>query len=130
MYDFLDTHPMHLHEAQFEVINREKMGTGVVYNCIGTATNALGNTVNCASPPVPGETGFKDTVAANEGGTITRVRAIFAGPAGPGGSPESHPGLFAWHCHINPHEDNEMMRPMCVQATAGQTPMDAEFFCK
>jgi spore coat protein A len=132
MYDFQDAHPMHLHEAQFEVINRENMSTHVVYNCVGTAKNAIGQTVNCASPPVPGETGFKDTVTAN-GGTITRVRATFAGPAGPQSdpAPEQHPGLFAWHCHINPHEDNEMMRPMCVlRQGQSATNVSAENFCQ
>jgi spore coat protein A, manganese oxidase len=107
MFDFEDSHPMHLHEAQFEVVNRENTTTHAVYNCSGTAVNNLGQTVNCSSPPVPGETGFKDTVAANVG--ITRVRVAFFGPEG-----NIHHGLFAWHCHINPHEDNEMMRPMCV----------------
>jgi len=97
MYDFQDSHPMHLHEAQFQVINRENMTTHVV------------------SPPAPGETGFKDTVQANAG-QITRLRVTFQGAVGPASDParERHPGLFAWHCHINPHEDNEMMRPMCV----------------
>jgi spore coat protein A, manganese oxidase len=101
MYDFQDSHPMHLHEAQFEVLGRVNMATGVV------------------SPPAPGERGFKDTVQANAG-QITRIRVIFQGPVGPTGNstPEQHPGLFAWHCHINPHEDNEMMRPMCVQYPA------------
>jgi spore coat protein A, manganese oxidase len=115
MWDFQDPHPMHIHEGQFEVVNRENMTTHVVYNCTGTAKNALGQTVNCASPPVPGETGFKDTVQAN-GGQITRIRMAFQGPKGPASdpNPERNPGLFAWHCHINPHEDNEMMRPMCV----------------
>jgi len=132
MYDFQDSHPMHLHEAGFEVVNRENMSTHVVYNCVGTATNANGQTVNCASPPVPGETGFKDTVQAN-GGQITRVRVTFQGPVGPASDPvpDKHIGLYAWHCHINPHEDNEMMRPMCVQPSSTAPPPDgAEYFCK
>lgn len=123
---------MHLHEAQFEVVNRENMSTHVVYNCVGSAKNANGQTVNCASPPVPGETGFKDTVQAN-GGTITRLRATFAGPVGPASdpAPEMNPGLFAWHCHINPHEDNEMMRPMCVlRQGQSATNVSAENFCQ
>jgi len=113
MYDFQDSHPMHIHEAQFEVLGRVNMNTGAV------------------TPPSPGETGFKDTVQANAG-QITRVRVIFKGPDGPASDPlpEVHAGLFAWHCHINPHEDNEMMRPMCVQSS-GPPPSDgAEFFCK
>ena len=55
-----------------------------------------------ARPPVPGETGLKDTVIAYPG-EITRVKALF-----------DLPGLYAWHCHIVEHEDNEMMRPYSV----------------
>ena len=54
------------------------------------------------TPASPGEKGFKDTVLAR-GGTITRVRAKF-----------DIGGLYAWHCHIIEHEDDQMMRPLCV----------------
>lgn len=115
MYNFSpDSHPMHLHEVQFEVVNREKIATGEVFNCTGSATNHFGSTVTCTSPPLPGETGFKDTVPANVG-EITRVRVRF----GPDDAPlDRSPGvgLFAWHCHIVPHEDNQMMRPLCIVA--------------
>lgn len=107
MWSEIERAHRYLHEVQFEVVNRENTTTHAVYNCIGSAVNSLGNLVQCSSPPIPGETGFKDTVAANGG--ITRVRVAFVGPEG-----DIHHGLFAWHCHINPHEDNEMMRPMCV----------------
>ncbi|HEX2711577.1 MAG TPA: multicopper oxidase domain-containing protein, partial [Candidatus Acidoferrales bacterium] len=110
IHDLKDDHPIHLHEVQFEVVNREKIATGEVFNCNGKAKNASGNLVDCASPPVPGETGFKDTVRVN-GGEITRVRVRF-GPSPDDPSPRS--GLFAWHCHIIEHEDEEMMRPLCV----------------
>jgi len=48
------------------------------------------------------EQGWKDTVIAYPG-EITHIRAKF-----------DVPGLYVWHCHILEHEDNEMMRPMCV----------------
>jgi FtsP/CotA-like multicopper oxidase with cupredoxin domain len=60
-----------------------------------------------AWPPVPGETGFKDTVIAYPG-QVTRVRVKF----GVG-------GLYVWHCHIVEHEDNEMMRPLFVGNPSG-----------
>ncbi|MFL5303213.1 MAG: multicopper oxidase domain-containing protein [Anaeromyxobacteraceae bacterium] len=28
------------------------------------------------------------------------------------------PALYVWHCHILSHEDNEMMRPLCVSPDA------------
>ncbi|MCE7004614.1 multicopper oxidase [Kibdelosporangium philippinense] len=52
-----DAHPIHIHEVQFEVVERQRFN-------------------GSARPPEPGETGLKDTVIAlpNE---ITRVRAVF-----------------------------------------------------
>lgn len=84
-----DAHPIHLHQIQFEVVEREFMGE--------------------ITPPEPWETGFKDTVIAYPGDEtpenpgITRVKVKF-----------DIPGLFVWHCHILSHEDNEMMRPIQV----------------
>jgi len=89
LYNFTaDAHPIHLHQIQFEVMEREFMGV--------------------VSGPEPGEKGFKDTVIAYPGDEgenpgITRVKVKF-----------DIPGLFVWHCHILSHEDNEMMRPICV----------------
>jgi spore coat protein A, manganese oxidase len=85
MYNFTeDAHPIHIHEVQFQVVNREPMVVGP------------------ARPPESWETGFKDTVIAYPG-EITRVKARF-----------DLPGLYVWHCHIVEHEDNEMMRPYFV----------------
>jgi bilirubin oxidase len=75
-----DAHPIHIHEVQFQVVDRQQFGR------------------RKARPPESWETGFKDTVIAYPG-EITRVKALF-----------DHPGLFVWHCHIVEHEDNEMMR--------------------
>ena len=52
--------------------------------------------------PQPWERGFKDTVITYPG-QVTRIKARF-----------TIPGLYAWHCHIIEHEDNEMMRPYAV----------------
>ena len=46
--------------------------------------------------------GQKDTLQVNPG-EIAKLRAYF-----------DIPGLYVWHCHILSHEDNEMMRPLCV----------------
>jgi FtsP/CotA-like multicopper oxidase with cupredoxin domain len=77
----VDAHPIHIHEVQFQVLDREPVEGG------------------SPRPPEGSETGFKDTVIAYPG-EITRVKATF-----------HTPGLFVWHCHIVEHEDNEMMRP-------------------
>jgi bilirubin oxidase len=83
-----DAHPIHIHQVQFEVVDRESLESGDV-----RAREAW-------------ETGFKDTVIAYPD-EITRVRARF-----------DVPGLSVWHCHILEHEDNEMMRPFCVGSCA------------
>ncbi len=80
-----DAHPIHIHEVQFQVVNREEVDED-----------------GDIRGPEPGETGFKDTVIAYPG-EITRVKALF-----------NLPGLYVWHCHILEHEDNEMMRPYFI----------------
>lgn len=85
----VDSHPIHVHLVKFQVVGRELIGGGA--SPIGLQ---------------PGESGWKDTVIAYPG-EVTRIRAAF-----------DVAGLYVWHCHILEHEDNEMMRPMCV-GTAG-----------
>jgi FtsP/CotA-like multicopper oxidase with cupredoxin domain len=83
-----DAHPIHIHEVQFQLVERQVIGGGM--------STAGQNT------PLPGERGFKDTVIAYPG-EITRVKALF-----------DLQGLYVWHCHIVEHEDNEMMRPYFI----------------
>ena len=91
IYDFtMDAHPIHIHQVQFQVINREVF------------TDMFGGTIGTVTPPESWESGFKDTVIVYPG-ELTRVKARF-----------DLPGLFVWHCHILEHEDNEMMRPYRV----------------
>ena len=85
MYNFTaDAHPIHIHEVQFQVVNRQPIEGGP------------------ARAPETWENGFKDTVIAYPG-EITRIRALF-----------DLAGLYVWHCHIVEHEDNEMMRPYFI----------------
>lgn len=98
IYNFTaDAHPIHLHQVQFQVLNRQ--GLVLDYNnepvLPATVTGAL-------RPALPAERGFKDTVIAYPG-QVTRVKARF-----------DLLGKFVWHCHIVEHEDNEMMRPLEV----------------
>jgi len=79
-----DGHPIHLHQVQFQVVDRRPMAGGP------------------SRAPDPVETGFKDTVIALPA-EITRLRARF-----------DIAGRYVWHCHIIDHEDNEMMRPYLV----------------
>ncbi|AKU14047.1 bilirubin oxidase [Azoarcus sp. CIB] len=85
LYNFTeDAHPIHIHEVQFQVLNRQPIDDGE------------------ARSPESWETGFQDSVIAYPG-EITRIKALF-----------DLPGLYVWHCHIVEHEDNEMMRPYFI----------------
>ena len=58
IYNFtVDAHPIHIHEVQFQVVNRQPID-------------------GAARPPEPSESGDKDTVIAYPG-EITRVKALF-----------------------------------------------------
>jgi FtsP/CotA-like multicopper oxidase with cupredoxin domain len=89
-----DAHPMHIHEAAFQVVNRE----GLVLDEDGEVVQPI-QLDGSITPPEPSEDGWKDTVIAYPG-QVTRLRLQF-----------TNPGQFVWHCHIVEHEDNEMMRP-------------------
>jgi spore coat protein A len=92
MYNFTeDAHPIHIHEVQFQVVDRQQFE-------VEEGELQLGD----SRGPEIWEAGFKDTVIAYPG-EVTRVKALF-----------DLPGLYVWHCHIVEHEDNEMMRPYCV----------------
>ena len=97
IHNFLGgTHPIHLHQVQFEILDRRNLGTPV-----GDPST---------TPPGPGETGTKDTVVVG-GGEIVRVKALF-----------DIGGKYVWHCHILEHEDDEMMRPFVVAADPSPPP--------
>jgi hypothetical protein len=93
-----DTHPIHLHLVQFQVVSRQKF-RAVVDPATGlTKVRLLGR----PKPPAANETGWKDTVQMPPG-EVTRIVARF-----------DRPGKYVWHCHILEHEDYEMMRPYVV----------------
>lgn len=99
IYNFTaDAHPIHLHQVAFEVIERQDLETDEE----GIAVQPAQLVPGTVTPPDPWETGFKDTVVVYPG-KVTRIKANF-----------DIPGLYVWHCHILSHEDNEMMRPLCV----------------
>jgi spore coat protein A len=109
-----DTHPIHLHLIQFQVMDRTPFDA-VAYQSALDSARALDP--NAANPepasfvtgprvaPDANERGWKDTVRANPG-QITRLRAKWTLPAG-----VSAPQRYVYHCHILEHEDNSMMRP-------------------
>ena len=96
-----DTHPIHLHLVRFQILDRRR------FDVFAYKTSRTLRYTGPAIPPEPGEAGWKDTVRANAG-VVTRIIMRFEGYTGP----------YVWHCHMLEHEDNEMMRPFQVVATA------------
>ena len=111
-----DTHPIHFHLVNVQIISRQPFDAGS-YNGTPTYTGP-------ARPPDPNERGWKETVRMNPSEVI-RVIAKFDLPPGlpftvatstrfgppPAGKKYND---FVWHCHILEHEEHDMMRPLVV----------------
>ena len=122
-----DTHPIHLHLVQFQLVSRQAFQTKK-YQTAWTAQNGMMLPLMTATVPVdptpylqgkatgplPSELGWKDTIQMRPG-EVTRIRVRFAAQDGSAFpfDPTAGPG-YVWHCHILDHEDNEMMRPYVV----------------
>ncbi|HEX5828397.1 MAG TPA: multicopper oxidase domain-containing protein, partial [Candidatus Limnocylindrales bacterium] len=103
-YNFTaDAHPIHIHQVQFRVLDRQRLETDSEGMALQPAVLVAGTERGAE----PWESGEKDTVIAYPG-EVTRVQATF-----------DLEGLYVWHCHILEHEDNEMMRPFEVRAGQG-----------
>ncbi|MHB8896204.1 MAG: multicopper oxidase family protein [Candidatus Geothermincolia bacterium] len=89
-----DTHPIHLHLVQFQIIDRRPFDVARYQ-----ATGQIRYT-GAATPPAANEMGWKDTAMVTPG-NITRYAVKLV----------SYAGDYVFHCHIIEHEDNDMMRP-------------------
>jgi spore coat protein A, manganese oxidase len=127
----MNTHPIHLHLIQFQLVSRQTIAA-FQYQNTWTALNGkppLNHTtinvpdlesyfVGKPEKPASNEQCWKDTIQA-PAGSITTIRIRFAPQDGStyNFDPTVGPG-YVWHCHILDHEDNEMMRPFEVTATS------------
>jgi FtsP/CotA-like multicopper oxidase with cupredoxin domain len=124
-----DTHPIHLHLVQFQLLERQPFNSAAylaAWNAGLPNPGAEGQgpypapsadqfAKGAAKPPDRNEQGFKDTIRANPG-EITRIVAKFPTPAvgfDPDATYTNAAGQtlqgYVWHCHILEHEDNDMM---------------------
>lgn len=92
-----DTHPIHLHQARFQVLDRRAFDVNEYLGCGQLRYLAP------ARPPGPDEMGWKDTARAYPG-DVTRFIIPFDGYA----------GRYVWHCHLLEHAANQMMRPFQI----------------
>ena len=118
-----DTHPIHIHLVQFQLLNRQKYNAKK-YDPAFMAENPtlpaedyveVSPTPHLKGKPVPAdanERGWKDTFRMNPG-EVTRILVRWApqdeSPAFAFDA-TAEPG-YVWHCHILEHEENDMMRP-------------------
>ena len=109
-----DTHPIHNHLVQFQVVGRRPFDVEAYEAAYGGPNGVPGGidptpfATGPMQPPDPTERGFKDTVKANPG-EFTTIRAQYDLPTG-----VIAPQTYVYHCHIVEHEDNDMMRPFTV----------------
>jgi spore coat protein A, manganese oxidase len=88
-----DSHPMHLHLVQFQILERQGFDPAALRS---------GNVklIGPARPPQPNEAGRKDTAVVNPGEVLTLLIRF-----------DGYAGRYVFHCHMLEHEDNDMMRP-------------------
>ena len=105
-----DTHPIHFHLANVQLIQRQPFtGDPNEWRYSGPPI-----------PPDPNELGWKETVRMNPG-EITTVTMKFDLPELPTAamrdavSPRTGGREYVWHCHILEHEEHDMMRPLIIR---------------
>jgi spore coat protein A len=107
-----DTHPIHFHLVNVQVLSRQPFDVGRFVSKKGA--------VRFTGPPrVPdaNELGYKETVRMNPM-ECTTVIMKFDLPTTPfivPPSPRTGGYEYVWHCHILEHEEHDMMRPLIVQ---------------
>jgi len=127
-----DTHNIHLHLVQFQLVSRQDFNLTSYWNdwlALNGEPPLNHKTINVPSlddyligqPRLPGsaEQSWKDTVIVYSR-QITVIRVRFAQQDGEDFpfDATSGPG-YVWHCHILEHEDNEMMRPYVLTSISG-----------
>ncbi len=135
-----DTHPIHLHLVQFQLLNRQKFNLRRYEAAFEQANPVIPTDAYVPVPvgaylrgrpiaPDPNERGWKDTFRMNPG-EVTRILVRFAPQDG---SPAfafdatAEPG-YVWHCHILEHEENDMMHryqlvaPVADEVATGDSP--------
>lgn len=98
-----DTHPMHLHLVELQLVGRWPVGQWDAHG------QPVPSTIGAFQPPGAWESGPKDTIVAPKDMITVWVGTFTIA------------GTSVWHCHILSHEDSaiqEMMRPLVV----GNTP--------
>jgi spore coat protein A len=94
-----DAHPIHLHHVRFRILDRRPFDRDRYL-----LKNAELHSTGPALGPKPNESGWKDVVQCPPN-IVTRIHVSFDG----------YPGRYLWHCHLQEHEANDMMRPYDIE---------------
>lgn len=120
----MDSHPLHLHLVQFQMLNRQPFDAeGYLSRFYADDDRIVPDTgahpapdptaflTGPAQPPAANERGWKDTVHSPPG-MVTRIAVPFGSGAvtSPIAARRVYSGDYVWHCHILEHEDNDMMQ--------------------
>jgi spore coat protein A len=102
-----DTHPMHFHLTNAQVLSRQPFTS---------FANGEASGLGVMRGPEATELGWKETVKCHPGEITTVVMKFdlaqvpFPVPA----SPRTGGHEYVWHCHILEHEEHDMMRPLVI----------------
>jgi spore coat protein A len=105
-----DTHPVHFHLVNVQVLSRQHFAVDHFNGGIPVYEDT-------PVAPDANELGWKETVRMNPE-QVTRVIMKFDLPSVPFKVPESPRtggNEYVWHCHILEHEEHDMMRPLVVK---------------
>jgi spore coat protein A, manganese oxidase len=106
-----DTHPMHFHLVNVQILSRRPFSNAEADDFNGAPIYS-----GPARGPEPTELGWKETVKMHPG-EVTTVIMKFDLPSVPfevPPSPRTGGHEYVWHCHILEHEEHDMMRPLII----------------
>jgi spore coat protein A, manganese oxidase len=106
-----DTHPIHFHLVNVQILNRQIFDAAAY-------TPGAPTFLAPPRPPDADEVGWKETVRMNPGEVIRVIMKFTLPPDPPNvaipNSPRTGGKEYVWHCHILEHEEHDMMRPLVV----------------
>jgi len=122
-----DTHPMHFHLVNLQVIQRQAYDTTQLppTGAAGESVDLMALLTGSAMPPDPNEAGWKEVVRMNPGEAtwfiaqwkLPTLPAVIASGDNANSSPRTGGHEYVWHCHILEHEEHDMMRAITVRGT-------------
>ena len=107
-----DTHPIHFHLVNVQVLSRQPFDVDRFVSKKGSI-----KFTGPARLPDNNELGYKETVRMNplECTTVIMKFDLPVTPFVVPQSPRTGGYEYVWHCHILEHEEHDMMRPLVVQ---------------